>query len=169
MSLLSPGQQAPVPAPAPAPAPAPNRAPAPAPAPQRTPDLKGAAVRSLDKINAERRRLGLVPLQWDEVKYSEALRGSQHVSRTGHFGHNKSGYYYWHLGENLAAGPNPEALVDMWLNEKYKPAGQRGHYDSLMHPSHRYYGMGITSMDRYGYVGTAVLSDRPGPAPAWRR
>ncbi len=118
----------------------------------------------LAKINRERRAKGLNELIWNDQMFREATAYSQKLGRENAFHHDTNGYYYWRMGENLAAGPNPRELADMWINEKYGPANKQGHYKALMWEKHRYAAIGIAKHPKWGYVATGLFADTPRPS-----
>lgn len=132
---------------------------------ESTQDLRAIAQQQLDVINAERRRVGVPEVQWDDAKYAEALAWSEHLAAIDDFHHDTDGFYYWNFGENIAAGSDPHRLMDGFIAERTKPAGQRGHWESLTHEPFRYAAVGIAEHPTWGYVATLVLGVNPGAAP----
>ena len=112
--------------------------------------LKTAAKAELDQINQLRRKLGRQELIWDEEMYEQAMAWSAKLGKTDGIEHNTKGYYYSHLGENIAAGSPASSLADMWIDEG--PGG--GHYRSITYDKLRYAAIGITQHQKYGYVAT---------------
>lgn len=81
----------------------------------------------LQAHNAERLRLGVPALRWDDRLAAGAQSWADHLARTGRFEHSPDGPGQERLGENIWGGtPHsyaPEAMVGLWIEEKryFKP------------------------------------------------
>ena len=82
--------------------------------------------RVLEAQNAERAKLGLPALQWNDQLVASAQRWANYLSTTGRFEHAPE-QRFAPEGENLWEGSrgyfNPEAMVNAWAREKryFKP------------------------------------------------
>ncbi|MEM9215251.1 MAG: CAP domain-containing protein [Cyanobacteria bacterium P01_F01_bin.150] len=128
----------------------------------------------LNLVNAERKKVGLEPLQMSENldkaadNYSQVMLDAKHFSHTGPDGSSMSqriedaGYTNWRsIAENIAAGQRtPEQVVQGWMNSP-------GHRANILRDSVTHMGLGFAegsgNGDRYGTRWTQVFGAGSNP------
>lgn len=134
-------------------------------------------ARILAAHNAERERVGVLPLEWSDGLARDALVWAAYLAQTNRFEHAPEGREP--QGENLWMGTRkaykPEEMVGMWVDEKkmYQPRRfpdvsttgnwtEVGHYTQLIWSRTRKVGCGVASSTEWD-----VLVCRYSPPGNW--
>lgn len=118
----------------------------------------------LDLTNAERTKLGLKPLKWNEELAKLARAHSQDMVDRNFFSHEnpdgkspfdrmrEAGIDYRISAENIAAGQaSPEKAVAEWMNSE-------GHRKNILKPELEELGVGIARGGKYGIYWTQTFA-----------